>query len=416
MKRVLYVDLSPSPGGSIISLYHLVTHLDPARFRPLVVLASVNSFQRFTGDQVPVQRVRIPRWERRSQGLVDRLRGSKVGAEMRRARWRARLWHGLGEVYRLQWEALPVARQLLRIMRQFQPHLVHLNTGVPLARPAAMAGRWLRIPTISHCRSFVLPTSLDNLLLLPGVRGLIFISQAVADAQLAAIPRPPRHRIIPNAVPVAEYVMAGDPATIRASLGVPPNGPLIGMVGRIAPWKGQHVFIEALALLSQRFPDVQGLIVGLAEEADGPGYADRIAQRARELGLSERLHMTGFRDDIPQVLSALDVVVHCSVRPEPFGRVIIEGMAAGRAVVGSRAGGALEIITHGQDGLLVSPEDPQALAAALADLLADPVRRARLGVAAQRTAVERYDIDAHVAAVQAFYDEVLADKAASSGL
>lgn len=407
MQRILYVDLSPSPGGSVISLYHLASCLDRARFDPMIVLSTVNRFERFAELGLPVARVRTPQWEERGADLVDRVRAGRLGQEMRRSPRRALLWHSLGDARRLWRHVLPVVPPLRRIVRQFRPDLIHLNDAPPLVRHGILAGRLASTTTICHCRSFVLPSLLDKRLLLPGLAGLIFISQAVADAQLAAIRRPPQHRVIPNALNAADYAVAVDRDAVRASLGAPADAPLVGMVGRIAPWKGQHIFVEALAQVSQEHPTVHGVVVGLAEEAEGAGYADQVRQLAGRLGLGQRLHITGFRDDVPQVLAALDVLAHCSVRPEPFGRVIIEGMAAGRPVVGSRAGGALEIIRDGVDGLLVAPGDAAALAAALASLLGDPAQRERLGAAARRTASERYDLPAHVAAVQSFYAELL---------
>ena len=182
------------------------------------------------------------------------------------------------------------------------------------------------------------------------------------------------------------------------------------MAGRISPWKGQHIFVEALARVRETHPAVHGVIVGLAEEADGPGYAGRVQAQAEALGLGRHLRMAGFRSDMPQVLRAADVVVHCSVKPEPFGRVIIEGMAAGRPVAASALGGAAEIISDGVDGLLTPAGDAAALAAALNRLLADPLERQRLGEAAQRTVAQRYQVAAHVQAVLTFYQRVLAER------
>jgi glycosyltransferase involved in cell wall biosynthesis len=180
------------------------------------------------------------------------------------------------------------------------------------------------------------------------------------------------------------------------------------MFGRIAPWKGQHVFVEALALLVQQYPTVHGLIAGAAEGDSGAAYALEVQAAIDALGLAGRLHMLGFRADVPDLLAAVDCVAHCSVAPEPFGRVIIEGMAAGRPVVAAAAGGALEIIADGVDGLLTPPGDVRALAQALGRLLADPAEAARLGQAGRATVAQRYQAAAHAQAVQAFYERVLA--------
>ena len=314
--------------------------------------------------------------------MVDRLHASRMGEEMRKQPQRAGWWHFLGDLRRYGRDVWPVVPPLRRIIRDFQPDLIHLNDGIQMSRHGALAARLSRRPAICHYRAFDPPLPIDRWLVTPGIDGWIFISQAVAEVQFAAMGRPRCWQVIPNAIDLQEFDGPVDIAAVRSSLGVPADVPLIGMIGRVAPWKGQLVFVEALAQVSQEHPTVHGVIVGLAEELDGPGYADQVRQRAGELGLGERLRMVGHRGDVPQVLAAVDCVAHCSVRPEPFGRVIIEGMAASKPVVASSAGGAAEIVSDGVDGLLTPPGDASALAHALARLLADPAERTRIGQAA----------------------------------
>ena len=414
--RVLYVDLCPSPGGSIFSLFHLVNHLERGQIEPLIALAAANSFTGFEEAGIPVVRIPVSRWERQPAGLASTVQSapaSRLAQAMRDSSspWRATLWRTAGGLRRLARDVLPVARSLRQAMAGFRPALVHLNDILPLNRPGALAARTLGLPIVCHCRAFATAEAVDNRWLLPGVQGMIFISQAVAQAHLAAMPPLRHHAVIPNAVDLGDYAGPVDGAAIRAALGAPPGAPLVVMAGRISPWKGQHIFVEALAKLQASHPEVHGVIVGLAEEVDGPGYASRVQTLARSLGLAETLHMAGFRRDIPQVLAASDIVVHCSVKPEPFGRVIIEGMAAGRPVIASNLGGAAEIISHGVDGLLAPAGDPAALAAAIQRLLDDPAEGQRLGQAGRRAAAQRYQVDAHVRAVLAFYQRVLAGEA-----
>ncbi|MER2599827.1 MAG: glycosyltransferase family 4 protein [Caldilineales bacterium] len=406
--RVLYVDLCPSPGGSIFSLYHLVTHLDRQQVQPLVALATVNPFRGFEEAGVPVVRVRVPRWERPLPPPAAGAALSSAAGDTSSVRLRLR--RNAGGVRRLLRDILPVTGSLRRSMTRFQPHLVHLNDILPLNQAGALACRLNRVPAVEHCRSFETPSPTDIHWLLPAVHGMIFISQAIAAAHLAVLP-PLRHSVvIPNALDLADYDKSANGAPFRAELGLPPETALLVMAGRISPWKGQHVFIEALAQLRTAGYPVHGALVGLAEEADGPGYAAQVQAQAQALGLADALHITGFRADMPQVLAAADVVVHCSVKPEPFGRVIIEGMAAARPTVASALGGALEIITPGVDGLLTPAGDVEALVSALQGLLDDPQTRLRLGTAARRTVAERYQVQAHVDAVQTFYQQVLADR------
>jgi len=419
--RVLYIDLCPSPGGSNISLLHLVSHVQACGVQPLVALAAVNPFDRFEEAGIPTVRVRTPRWERPPAASPQSLEGGaaasggsgragRLAEAMRSNPGRARLWHAAGDLRRLGRDDLPVALALGRLMQRFQPHLVHLNDVISLNHAGALASRRAGLAAICHCRSFDLATPAEARWLLPGIDGMIFISQAIAQAHRGVMPHLRHHAVIPNAVDLAEFAAPVDRMAVAASLGAPVDAPLVVMAGRISPWKGQHIFVEALAQVSAACPAVHGVIVGQPEEADGPGYAARVQAQAAALGLGERLHWAGFRRDMPQVLAAADVVVHCSVKPEPFGRVIIEGMAAGRPVVASALGGAAEIITHGQDGLLTPAGDAAALAEALLHLLADRTARDRLGQAARRTAARRYQVQAQATAVLAFYQRVLAGR------
>jgi glycosyltransferase involved in cell wall biosynthesis len=118
-----------------------------------------------------------------------------------------------------------------------------------------------------------------------------------------------------------------------------------------------------------------------------------------ELKLEDRVHLLGFRADIPVLMRAVDVVLHTSVAPEPFGRIIVEGMLAGRPVVAARAGGTPEIVRHDSTGFLVPPGDDAMIADAVATLLADPGRRATMGRAGRERARQVFDIDTMLAAV-----------------
>jgi glycosyltransferase involved in cell wall biosynthesis len=153
------------------------------------------------------------------------------------------------------------------------------------------------------------------------------------------------------------------------------------MVGRIAPWKGQHVFIEAFARAFPTGPE-RAVIIGtplFGEDA----YERELHELVDAHELRSRIEFAGFRDDVQAELARLDVLVHASVTPEPFGLVVIEGMASGLPVVASAEGGPLEVIEHGVNGLLAPAGDADALARELARLAVDAELRSRLGAAAR---------------------------------
>ncbi|MDQ6807443.1 MAG: glycosyltransferase family 4 protein [Actinomycetota bacterium] len=168
-----------------------------------------------------------------------------------------------------------------------------------------------------------------------------------------------------------------------------PDGPLVvGMIGRLAPWKGQDVFLRAFA---RAFPQgrQRAVIVGAALFGGAEiTYGEGLRRLAEELGIASRVAFRGHRDDIVEELRSMDILVHASTNPEPFGMVIVEGMSASLPVVASRSGGPEEIITHGIDGLLYAPGDVAELARALAQLEAAPQLRAQLGCAGERRALD----------------------------
>jgi glycosyltransferase involved in cell wall biosynthesis len=199
----------------------------------------------------------------------------------------------------------------------------------------------------------------------------------IANSQttLATLPRPRRSQLVPSPVP--------------DSVEAPPTRPRkdvddlsVGVIGRVASWKGQHVFLDAFAR-AFRGTAARGRIIGsplFGEE----GYLDSLRQQADSLGVSAQIEFRGFREDVWAELSELDVVVHCSVIPEPFGQVVLEGMAAGVPVVAAGAGGPAEIVTSGVDGILTAPGDAHELAAVLRRLHDEPDLRARLAQGGRR--------------------------------
>lgn len=191
-------------------------------------------------------------------------------------------------------------------------------------------------------------------------------------------------------------------AALRRQLGLD-GVPVVGVFSRLAHWKGQHVLIEALP----RLPGVHALLIGDALFEPDRLYRAELQQQVDRLGLRRRVHFLGFRDDVPALMRAVDVVVHTSTAAEPFGRVLVEGMLARRPVVATRAGGALEVVTD-ETGVLVPPGDAAALADALQALLAHPGRAQRLGARGYERAVTHFSLPRLHAALRTHLQAVAA--------
>lgn len=227
-------------------------------------------------------------------------------------------------------------------------------------------------------------------------------SRASAEAFVAAGGKADRVRIVycgfdPAAHPQGS-AEAG--ATLRRRFDLK-DGPVVGLFGRLTPWKGQHVLLKALRSL----PDVQALIVGSAMFGQD-AYEAELRQMVRTEGLEGRVCFAGFQKDVAALMAGVDIVLHTSTHAEPFGRVVVEGMLAGRPVIATRGGGVNEIVTDGEDGLLVAPDDPVALAAAISRLLADPDLAVRLAAAGRISAARRFHIDRTCGDMRAVLAEV----------
>jgi len=195
----------------------------------------------------------------------------------------------------------------------------------------------------------------------------------------------------------------------RAELGLRANELVVAHLGRLVRWKGQDVFIRALARVAQTIPNARGLIVGAwhAEDAKpgplggGETYYRELCALAEQLGAP--VTFTGFLRDPDQVYAAADIVAHTSTAPEPFGRTVIEAMIAGCPVVAANAGALPEIVVDGATGILTPPGDDAALAAALVSLLTSETRRAQMGAAARARAEVEYTLDKMTRRMEQFY-------------
>lgn len=247
-----------------------------------------------------------------------------------------------------------------------------------------------------------------------GMDRLVFVSRYLADRFVYHYPRcAPRVTVIHNSVNTDLWrprLKRGPEAErVRREYGLTPGRTAL-FVGRTVFLKGIHCLVEAMDLVRRRLPDARLLIVG------SPFYrvvtADPFLRkvRARALRMGDSVRFTGYIDHgrMPHVYAAADVTVVPSIWGEPFGKVVIESMATGVPVIGSRRGGIPEIIEDGEDGVLVNdPEDVESLASRIVELLKDSGRRDEMGAAARRKAVERFARPVRLGRVRAFYKDLM---------
>ena len=278
-----------------------------------------------------------------------------------------------------------VGRYVLRLARRLRyidPDLVQTNS-LKAHVYGTFAARLSRHPVVWHLHDRLsedyLPRAAVSLMhrLEPLARGVI----ANSETTRATLRDPYRSVVIPGPVPEAFF-------DVRVSHDRPQ--PVVGLVGRIAPWKGQLEFVRAF---STAFPNgvARGRIIGAATFGNDEAYLSVVEEEIRRRGLDDRISLCGYRNDVAEQLSELSMLVHASTIPEPFGLVVAEAMASGLPVIASSSGGPAEMISDRRNGLLVDPTDVDALAAAMRELADDSELRRRLGTTARADA-RVYDV------------------------
>ncbi len=358
-------------GGSDRSLFDIATHLPKDRFAVAMILK--------TGDPLAA--------EYRKRGIdVVELPLQSPRDNIRR--------------YTLQF--WPSVFRVRAAIRRFRADVVHVNTlyNIVGAFGARLAGR----PLVWHVRE-ILPESKAVTLFLRMQRLLATRAVAISNAVAATMcVRPNRLRVIHNGIDLSEYAELPDLAEARKALGVERHQPVVTTIGRIEPWKGQRVLIDAAPRIMNAHPSARIFIVG-APAVKKPEYCADLLARCKEIDVEDFVTFTGPRRDIPAVLAASDVLVLPTVTPEPFGRTVVEAMAARCPVVATAAGGPLETVVHGETGLLVPPEDPDALAEAVLAILDDPAKARAMGERGRQRALDQFSLERLVNDMAGLFEE-----------
>jgi glycosyltransferase involved in cell wall biosynthesis len=393
-------------GGSASMLRHLVEGLDRRQFEPRLIFHTIRDAdyaQALEAGGTPVLALASP-WPNRAPVL------SGVNATARLAARPALREHYQTMRAAQQALALDLRWQpaLARALRRRRPAVVHCINGLRAHRLDILLCASLGIPVICHMHGFERLSGLERLAARQVWR-FIYISRAVAtDFERQGLPAS-KGVVIPNALP-AEALSWPAPIARRA-LGAGPEDFVAANVGRLVRWKGQDVFVRALALLAPRYPQLRGWLVGAADDNEASrAFEAELRALTAQLGLQDRVTFAGRRPDVLPVMAAADVVVHSATQPEPFGLVLLEAMAVGRPLVAAAAGGVLDVVTPEVNGLLAEPNNPEALAGSLERLLLDPALAARLGAAGRQKLETGFSMQDHVERVSALYRQCVAQQ------
>jgi len=371
MRRIVYVTHTSRIGGGEVSLLTLLKGLDRTRYDPIVVCYEKGV-------------------------LIDRLRRMGIQTCL---------------IQRCS-SALDIVLvfRLIHLIRTYRVALMHVNS---LDIRAGLAGWISGVPVVGHLR-VVFPFTWRDRLFVHLCRRVIAVSDAARQALCGGSGSLLRKFVtVYNTVDVS----GGRGGDVRGELNLSPDQKLVGSVARIDPCKGLEYFVEAVAQIRPRRPDIRAVVVGQpGDSVEEQEYHDALVETASRLGLDNIVHFLGFRKDVLDIIGSMDVLcvpsvlIHTAgggIKTEGFGRVIVEAMALGIPVVATRVGGIPEVVVDKETGVLVSPEDPQALAEAMLDLLGDDRRREAMGTAGRKRFEACFSLEEHVRRIEEVYERAL---------
>lgn len=393
-RTVVFFDHTAMMSGGEIALLNLIQHLDRSRFLPVVVLSAEGPLVAKLVD-AGVETHVLP-----LDANVAETRKDSLGA-----RGMLRPSAALN--------VMSYAWNLARFLRARKADLLHTNS-LKSDIIGGISGRLAHVPVIWHVRDRIAADYLPK----PAVSGFrwlcrilphYIITNSEATLQTLCLNVEGRAAVIHSGV-TKTYVRVvhdgvGDQAA--SGFGMRPldrSGPLLGLVGRLSPWKGQHIFLEAAAVVRKEFPEARFQIIGSAMFGEEE-YEARVRKLCETLGLQECVEFTGYRKDVPALIGQLDILVHASTTGEPFGQVVVEGMVAGKPVVATDGGGVPEIVQEGVTGWLVPMGESAPMAEAILKLLRDPEKAAQMGAAGRQRVLDHFTIELTARRVQDIYEQ-----------
>jgi glycosyltransferase involved in cell wall biosynthesis len=387
--RILFIDHTSVLGGGELALLALVRTIDSSLHQPKVLVFSNGPLAEEMQTLADTVVLTLP----------DELLGAKR-TSMRVQRLPVK------EVVM----AIRFLYQLRKQVRLIKPDLIHTNS-LKSNLLGGIVARLCGIPVVWHVRDRIHQDYLPRpaVFLIRALCKIIpnaIIANSASTLATLGLPDTPRAVAISSGMDLLPFIASGKGSeTIgqATALGHVVN---IAMIGRLASWKGQEVFLRAAAKVHEDFPLTHYYIVGCAM------FGDTDQERVLR-DLVATLHMTeyttfmGFQRDIPAVIGRMHLIVHASIIPEPFGQVIVQGMAAGKPVIASAGGGASEIIEHGVTGFLTSRGDHDELARTINKILAAPDESELIAAEGQRRAISLYEATSTTRSVEQVYKSLL---------
>jgi len=397
---ILFLDNSYTFGGAINSLLYLLRALDKSRFTPILVTAQPEEFLR--------QHFDFMKWhhmELKLPWVHNRIYKRITGYQMFSAGWGMKCVNRIRFLYWLLFVTLPEAVRYYRVGRKYKVRLIHLNNMLGGQLAGILAAKFLRVPCVAHLRDF---EEVDGVTKMYAkmIDSHIAISSAIKENLLClAIPEE-KISIIHDGIDLDDFNDNLSCDYLRTEYALDGEEKTFGIFGRIIEWKGIKEFVRAAALVIRSVPGAKAFIIGDCSDGDG-AYLAEVQKLITRYGLEQQIILTGYRKDVPAFMKLMDVVVHASITAEPFGMVLIEGMAMAKPVVATRMGGPLDIVEDATTGFLVEPGAVGHLAGAIRRLLSDNDLAAAMGQNGKNRVTALFTKERYARQVEEVYMHIL---------
>lgn len=386
MYKILYINHVGFISGAERVLINLLSRIDRKKYEPIVAAPSKGTFL------AEISKLNIKTYQ------IDTPLLTRPKSPIHLTKYIPKFWY--------------VTRQLKRIIAEEKIDILHANSFIAMLYSCSAAKRTNR-PIIWHMHDIVTPRWFNQQFMrFAGNRAsrIIAVSNAVKARLIKLGVQPKKCMVIYNGMDCSQNNQSVSEEQIRkmkSELNISSKAIVIGMFGQIAHWKGQHVLIRAASTIIQRNSQVYFIIVGDIINELANEYKQQIIDLIKDLEISNRIILTGFRTDIPILMQIVDIMVHSSVLPDPLPTVLLEAMVYQKPVIATRVGGVPEIVMDKQTGLLVAPDNIQEMEKAIQTLLDSVELRISFGENGRKRVEQYFNIVQNVATIESIYQELL---------
>lgn len=398
---ILCLDNTFTFGGAINSLLYLLRALDKNKYEPILVTGQPEPFlqEKFHFIKWYHVKIRVPWIHNKLYKQIMRqplfLNNKLIAKVARRIRF----------FYWIVFITLPEAITYYLIGRRHKVKLVHLNNILGSQLAGIIAAKLLRVPCVAHLRDFeqvdfvtkFYATLIDHHVAISNAIKKNLLELDIPENQIS---------LIWDAIDLDDFNKKPLVSCLYNEFEHKTGEKFFGIFGRVVGWKGIKEFVRASAIVFDRFPNCRAFVVGDSSDANNE-YFEEVKDLACQLGIQHKVVFTGFREDISEMMGMMDIVVHASTRAEPFGMVLIEGMAAGKPIVATKAGGPIDIVDNMKTGILVEMGNSDEMANAILKLLENTQLSKKMGVEGQKRATQYFNKEKYAGLINETYRQFL---------